>query len=66
MDESGFDVGRFLHDVDENLVCPICTGVFNSPSVLSCGHSFCKVQIEKHFKIIKILAFVFVFVLVLH
>lgn len=27
----GYDVGRFQGDVDEDLICPICSGVLEEP-----------------------------------
>jgi len=33
----GFDIGRFVGEVDEELLCPICTGVMQDPvQVKSC------------------------------
>jgi len=32
----------FVSPVAEELTCPICLEVFNSPVMLECGHTFCK------------------------
>ena len=37
----GFDVERFLGIVDDDVICPICFGVFNDAVRTSCGHIFC-------------------------
>lgn len=42
-------VGRKLASLEENLLCPICSGLFNNPHVLRCGHSYCSICIRKHF-----------------
>lgn len=41
--------GRKLATLEENLLCPICSGLFNNPHVLRCGHSYCSICIRKHF-----------------
>jgi E3 ubiquitin-protein ligase NRDP1 len=39
----GFDINRFQGDVDEELVCPICSGVLEDPlQAPVCEHAFCK------------------------
>jgi len=42
-------IGRKLASLEENLLCPICSGLFNNPHVLRCGHSYCSICIRKHF-----------------
>lgn len=42
-------LGRKLASLEENLLCPICSGLFNNPHVLRCGHSYCSICIRKHF-----------------
>lgn len=42
-------IGRKLSTLEENLLCPICSGLFNNPHVLRCGHSYCSICIRKHF-----------------
>lgn len=38
----GYDINRFQGDVDEELVCPICTGVLEEPlQAPQCEHAFC-------------------------
>lgn len=38
----GYDVGRFRGDVDEELLCPICSGVLEDPlQAPQCEHAFC-------------------------
>lgn len=38
----GFDVGRFQGNVDEELICPICSGVLEHPvQAPKCEHAFC-------------------------
>ncbi|EEB17619.1 RING finger protein, putative [Pediculus humanus corporis] len=39
----GYDIGRFQGEVDEELLCPICTGVLEDPiQAPSCEHAFCR------------------------
>ncbi|XP_037943570.1 E3 ubiquitin-protein ligase NRDP1-like [Teleopsis dalmanni] len=39
----GYDVHRFIGGVDEELICPICSGVLEDPiQIASCEHSFCR------------------------
>ncbi|XP_039285975.1 E3 ubiquitin-protein ligase NRDP1 isoform X2 [Nilaparvata lugens] len=39
----GFDVTRFEGEVDEELVCPICSGVLEDPlQAPTCEHAFCR------------------------
>nr|XP_034342108.1 E3 ubiquitin-protein ligase NRDP1-like [Arvicanthis niloticus] len=38
----GYDVTRFQGDIDEHLICPICSGVLEEPvQVPHCEHTFC-------------------------
>jgi len=38
----GFEVGRFKGEVDEELLCPICSGVLEDPvQAPQCEHAFC-------------------------
>jgi len=38
----GFEVQRFLGDIDEELICSICSGVLEDPKQApSCEHAFC-------------------------
>lgn len=38
----GFEVGRFTGEVDEELLCPICSGVLEDPvQAPQCEHAFC-------------------------
>jgi len=38
----GYDVARFQGDVDEELLCPICSGVLDEPlQAPQCEHAFC-------------------------
>ncbi|XP_075229631.1 E3 ubiquitin-protein ligase NRDP1 elgi [Lycorma delicatula] len=44
----GFDVTRFKGEVDEELVCPICSGVLEDPlQAPSCEHAFCRACIQE-------------------
>ncbi|XP_044017483.1 E3 ubiquitin-protein ligase NRDP1 isoform X1 [Aphidius gifuensis] len=50
----GFDVHRFQGEVDEELVCPICSGVLEDPVQVSdvlqaqvCEHAFCRACINE-------------------
>ncbi|XP_025418474.1 E3 ubiquitin-protein ligase NRDP1 [Sipha flava] len=39
----GFDIIRFVGEVDEELLCPICTGVLQDPvQAPVCEHAYCK------------------------
>ncbi|KAK6629092.1 hypothetical protein RUM43_002909 [Polyplax serrata] len=39
----GYDINRFQGEVDEELICPICTGVLEDPlQAPSCEHAFCR------------------------
>ncbi|XP_026281294.1 E3 ubiquitin-protein ligase NRDP1 isoform X1 [Frankliniella occidentalis] len=39
----GYDVGRFQGSVDEELICPICSGVLEIPvQAPKCEHAFCR------------------------
>ncbi|XP_043942598.1 zinc-binding protein A33-like [Protopterus annectens] len=33
--------------VDEDLLCMVCKRIFDNPVILECGHSFCKVCVER-------------------
>ncbi|RWS14234.1 E3 ubiquitin-protein ligase NRDP1-like protein [Dinothrombium tinctorium] len=49
----GFDVKRFenLGELEDELICSICLGVFDDPYILaSCGHTFCKQCIDQWFE----------------
>lgn len=37
----GFEVARFKEEVDEELLCPICSGVLEDPVQALCEHAFC-------------------------
>lgn len=37
----GYAVGRFSEDVNENLLCSICSCVLEEAVLTPCGHSFC-------------------------
>ena len=38
----GYDVARFMGEVDEELLCPICSGVLEDPlQAPECEHAFC-------------------------
>ncbi|CAO1391773.1 unnamed protein product [Diamesa serratosioi] len=44
----GFDLTRFQGDVDEELICPICSSVLEEPlQVISCEHAFCRSCIQE-------------------
>ncbi|XP_022102669.1 E3 ubiquitin-protein ligase NRDP1-like [Acanthaster planci] len=44
----GFEVGRFRGDVDEELICPICSAVLEDPvQAPECEHAFCSVCIHE-------------------
>ncbi|XP_055986220.1 E3 ubiquitin-protein ligase NRDP1-like [Sorex fumeus] len=46
----GYDVTRFIGEVDEDLICPVCSGVLEDPvQVIPCEHSFCKTCITHWF-----------------
>jgi len=42
----GYEVERFIHPVDDEYLCSICLGVFESPVHGPCGHTFCSKCIE--------------------
>ncbi|XP_071941330.1 E3 ubiquitin-protein ligase NRDP1-like [Antedon mediterranea] len=44
----GFEVHRFEGDVDEELICPICSGVLEEPvQAPQCEHAFCSACIQE-------------------
>ncbi|XP_060535331.1 E3 ubiquitin-protein ligase NRDP1 [Cylas formicarius] len=44
----GFELNRFQGDVDEELICPICSGVLEEPlQAPVCEHAFCKTCISE-------------------
>ncbi|XP_067008707.1 E3 ubiquitin-protein ligase NRDP1 isoform X6 [Anabrus simplex] len=44
----GFEVTRFQGEVDEELVCPICSGVLEDPlQAPVCEHAFCRACIQE-------------------
>ncbi|KAF2902824.1 hypothetical protein ILUMI_03360 [Ignelater luminosus] len=44
----GFELNRFQGDVDEELVCPICSGVLEDPlQAPVCEHAFCRTCIHE-------------------
>ncbi|XP_065051576.1 E3 ubiquitin-protein ligase NRDP1-like [Rhopilema esculentum] len=42
----GYPADRFVSNVDQNLLCNICTGVMNQAVVTLCGHSFCELCLK--------------------
>ena len=38
----GISLESFITNIDQNLVCDICTSVFDQAVITTCGHSFCK------------------------
>lgn len=42
----GYNVHRFIDDVDANLICGICAGVLEKAVVTPCGHSYCEECLE--------------------
>ncbi|SPP82321.1 E3 ubiquitin-protein ligase NRDP1 [Drosophila guanche] len=47
----GFDINYIIGNVDEELICPICTDVLEEPlQSLHCEHAFCKDCIEQWMK----------------
>ncbi|XP_054977082.1 E3 ubiquitin-protein ligase NRDP1-like [Sorex araneus] len=46
----GYDVTRFIGELDEDLICPICSGILEDPvQALHCEHAFCKACINHWF-----------------
>ncbi|CAF4413460.1 unnamed protein product, partial [Adineta steineri] len=44
----GFDIQRFPHGVDEELICAICGGVLQDPlQAPTCEHAFCQICINE-------------------
>jgi E3 ubiquitin-protein ligase NRDP1 len=44
----GYDVARFLGDVENDVICPICREVLEDPlQVPECEHAFCKDCIQE-------------------
>ncbi|XP_072940359.1 E3 ubiquitin-protein ligase NRDP1 isoform X1 [Epargyreus clarus] len=44
----GFEIKRFQGDVDEELICPICSGVLEDPlQAPACEHAFCRACITE-------------------
>ncbi|XP_013400013.1 E3 ubiquitin-protein ligase TRAF7-like [Lingula anatina] len=42
----GFGVFRFARDVDQNLLCSVCSAVLEDAVLTPCGHSFCLLCLE--------------------
>ena len=43
----GYDINRFQGDVDEELICPICSGVLEDPLQVECIHDFFNYRMSK-------------------
>lgn len=43
----GYNTSIFVSQVDRNLLCGICAGVFKKPLVTNCGHTFCEECLQK-------------------
>ncbi len=43
----GYELTRFIHEVDEEFQCAICLGVLQDPMQTLCEHAFCKECITK-------------------
>ena len=43
----GVDVEKFVSEVDQGLICPLCTKVLEHPVVAQCGHTFCNSCLQK-------------------
>ena len=41
-------LGEKLKQLEESLLCPICSEFLSNPHSLNCGHSFCSICIRKH------------------
>lgn len=41
-------IGSKLANLEQSLVCGICTEFYENPHFLNCGHSFCSLCIRKH------------------
>ena len=37
----GIGLQRFIGGIDDNLVCGICSGVFEDAVLTACGHAYC-------------------------
>ena len=47
----GYDINRFQGDVDEELICPICSGVLEEPlQVMSRSRNGLEYQLKTHQK----------------
>ncbi|XP_078046280.1 E3 ubiquitin-protein ligase NRDP1-like [Augochlora pura] len=47
----GFSVNRFLSEVDQELICVICSGVLEDPvQIPECEHTFCRTCIHEWMK----------------
>eukprot|EP01040_Poterioochromonas_malhamensis_P018244 gene18244-21254_t len=42
-------LSKHLDAFETNLLCPICSELFENPQVLKCGHSFCSLCLRRHF-----------------
>lgn len=42
----GYATTKFVHTVDPNLLCGICSYVLDNPVLTPCGHSFCSVCLD--------------------
>lgn len=47
----GFDLTRFVGEIDEELCCAICTMVLENPMQLQCEHTFCNDCINEWFTV---------------
>lgn len=48
--EMGYDLKRFVKQVDDELICPICDKVVKNPRQTPCEHIFCSNCIETWLK----------------
>lgn len=42
----GYHIGRFIENVDQNIICSICSSVLEDAVLTPCGHAFCSLCLD--------------------
>nr|XP_054774094.1 E3 ubiquitin-protein ligase TRIM71-like [Lytechinus pictus] len=48
MTRTGIDNQEKASSSSQNLVCPLCLDIFDEPTILTCGHTFCRKCLKKY------------------